>query len=192
MVYQHAPEQLGIGPERGIALDRGIGPDPGIGPDRGAWAQTDTSPDQPGIRDMGRLYRELSRPLERAVRRAVRAPDPIVEDACQFAWSRLVHHRSRVCEASAFGWLVKTATHEAFKLSCRSARELSLDEALQQGIDPVSTSPEPWELLAQRERIASVRELAIRPRRIVLLHALGLSYAEMAAHERCSKRTVDR
>ena len=74
----------------------------------------------------------------------------------------------------------------------RRARELSLDVELEQGADPVALGPEPWELLAERERISGVRELRDRPQRFVWLHALGLSYAEMAAHERCTTRTVDR
>ncbi len=37
-----------------------------------------------------------------------------------------------------------------------------------------------------------MRKLAVRSQRFVWLHALGLSYTEMAAHERCSTRTVDR
>lgn len=145
-----------------------------------------------GIGDVARLYRELSGPLEGVVRRAVRDPDAVAEDACQFAWSRLVHHRARVSEETALGWLVRTAIHEAFKLSRRRARELSLDQAIDDGIDPVATSPEPWELLAQRERIASVRCLERRPQRAVWLRALGLSYVEMAAHEQCTTRTVER
>src|SRR5438067_604940 len=112
-----------------------------------------------GIGDVARLYRELSEPLELVVRRAVRDPDAVVEDACQFAWSRLVHHRSRVREETALGWLVRTAIHEAFKLSRRRERELSLDQAIDQGIDPAAPAPEPSELLVQRERIASVGRL---------------------------------
>lgn len=146
----------------------------------------------PLMADVARLYRELSTPLERIVRRAVRSSDGVVDDACQFAWSRLVHHRCRVREETALGWLAQTAVHEAFKLARRNARELSLEEALEEGIDPVATAPEPWELLEQRELVATVSELAPRPRRMIWLHALGFSYAEMAAHERCTPRTVER
>ena len=60
----------------------------------------------------------------------VRAPDPVIEDACQFAWSRLVHHGDRVHRDTTLPWLVKTARHEAFKLIRREGRELSLDAAL--------------------------------------------------------------
>jgi RNA polymerase sigma factor (sigma-70 family) len=145
-----------------------------------------------GNADIARIYRDLSAPLEQVVRRLVGDSDPVVEDACQFAWSRLIRHRARVREETAFGWLAQTAIHEAFKLSRRRARDLSLDYELEQGADPVSPEPEPWELLAQRELVAGVRKLAVRSQRFVWLHAIGLSYTEMAAHERCTIRTVDR
>src|ERR1700736_5613919 len=84
--------------------------------------------------DVGDLYRAFSKRLERIVRVDVRAPDPVIEDACQFAWSRLVHHRARVRQETALGWLVKTAVHEAFKLAHRAGRDASPDEAIEQGI----------------------------------------------------------
>jgi RNA polymerase sigma factor (sigma-70 family) len=145
-----------------------------------------------GNAEIARLYRDLSVPLEQVVRRLVGDADPLVEDACQFAWARLVRHRARVREETAFGWLAQTAIHEAFKLSRRGAKDLSLEYELELGADPVDPTPEPWELLAQRERVAAVRKLATRSQRFVWLHALGLSYPEMAAHERCTIRTVDR
>ncbi|HEY1590300.1 MAG TPA: sigma-70 family RNA polymerase sigma factor [Solirubrobacteraceae bacterium] len=144
------------------------------------------------IADVARVYREMAEPLEQVVRRLVCEAEPVVEDACQSAWCRLVGHRARVREETVFGWLAQTAIHEAFKLSRRRVRDLSLDFELEQGADPVALGPEPWELLAERERITGVRTLAIRSQRFVWLHALGLSYTEMAAYERCSTRTVDR
>jgi RNA polymerase sigma factor (sigma-70 family) len=146
----------------------------------------------PGGGDLDRLYRDLSPRLERIVRRAVRCSDATVEDACQCAWSRLVQHRTRVRPETAFGWLARTAVHEALRLDRRSARDASLEDALERGLDPADTAPELWEQLAGREQIARVRELAARPQRFVWLRALGWSYAEMAAHERCTLRTVDR
>ena len=43
-----------------------------------------------------------------------------------------------------------------------------------------------------RERLEGVHRLPERQQRLVWLHAFGLSYAEMAAHEGCTPRTVDR
>ena len=41
----------------------------------------------PTARGLVELYGQLSKRLERIVRRDVRAPDPVIEDACQFAWA---------------------------------------------------------------------------------------------------------
>jgi RNA polymerase sigma factor (sigma-70 family) len=146
----------------------------------------------PGVGDVGQLYRHFSVRLEQIVRSGVRSSDAVVEDACQFAWCTLVLHRARVCEDTVLGWLVKTAIREALKLSRRAGRELSLDEALACGIDPVSPTPEPWELLVQREQVAALRALAVRRQRIVWLKALGFSYSEIAELEGCTPRTIDR
>src|SRR5256714_15535245 len=91
----------------------------------------DTASAAIGMGDIGELYGLLARRLERIVRLDVRAPDVVIEDACQFAWSRLVHHRARVRRDGALSWLAKTAVHEAFKLIRRADRELSLDAALE-------------------------------------------------------------
>jgi RNA polymerase sigma factor (sigma-70 family) len=145
-----------------------------------------------GVGDIGQLYRHFSGRLEQIVRTGVRSSDVVVEDACQFAWSSLVLHRARVREDTVFGWLVKTAIHEAVKLSRRSARDLSLDEAVESGVDPVSPTPGPWELLLQREQVAAVRALTVRRQRVLWLKAVGFSYAEIAKLERCTPRTVER
>jgi RNA polymerase sigma factor (sigma-70 family) len=144
--------------------------------------------------DVGELYRLLSDRLEQIVRVGVHAPDVVIEDACQFAWSRLVVHRERVHRETALGWLVKTAVHEAFKLIRRRARDASLDAVVEQGPDLAAsgTAPSAHELVAQRDRLVAVGSLPRRQQRLLWLHALGLSYREIALHERCTARTVER
>ncbi len=146
------------------------------------------------VLDVGELYRALSGRLEQIVRLDVRAPDAVIEDACQFAWSRLVHHSGAVRRESALSWLAKTAIHEAFKLIRREDRELSLDAAIEQAGDAAlrTGAPGPDELLENRERLEAIRCLPERQQRLLWLHALGLSYAEMALHTGCSPRTVER
>ena len=150
--------------------------------------------DQFGIDDLGELYATLAGRLERIVRLDVRAPDAVIEDACQVAWSRLVDHRARVRREAALSWLAKTAVREAFKLIRREDRELSLDAVLELTGDAVlpSSSPGPEQLFECSALLESVRALPERQQRMLWLHALGLSYAEMAHHEACTERTVER
>jgi DNA-directed RNA polymerase specialized sigma24 family protein len=91
-------------------------------------------------------------------------------------------------------WLARTAVHEAFKLVRRDQRELSLEAALEGGEEPAwaIASTTPQQLLEYRERIGELRRLPERQQRVVWLHAFGLSYTETAAHEVCTRRTVDR
>jgi RNA polymerase sigma factor (sigma-70 family) len=144
--------------------------------------------------DVGELYVSLSGRLEQIVRLDVRASDAVIEDACQFAWSRLVYHSARVRRESALAWLAKTAVHEAFKLIRRDDRELSLDAAVEQiGDGTLCTNrPGPQELLENRERLQAIRALPERQQRLLWLHALGLSYTEMALYTGYTRRTVER
>jgi RNA polymerase sigma factor (sigma-70 family) len=145
------------------------------------------------VADVGELYRLLAGRLERIVRLDVRAPDAVIEDACQFAWSRLVRHAHRVRRESALSWLAKTATHEALKLIRREDRELSLDDA--GALEPWmlhSRTLGPHELAEHRERLAVVAALPDRQRRMVWLRAAGLSYNDISAREGCTVRTVER
>lgn len=143
----------------------------------------------PGVGDVGELYGLMARRLEQIVRGDVRAPDVVIEDACQVAWSRLLHHRDRVHRESVMTWLVRTAVHEAFKLLRRNRRELSLDAAEETLLHPEAA---PSELIECRERLAELSRLPERQQRVVWMQALGLNYAEIAVREECTVRTVER
>jgi RNA polymerase sigma factor (sigma-70 family) len=144
--------------------------------------------------DVEQLYRRLAGRLERIVRIDVHAPEPLIEDACQFAWGRLVHSSDRVRRETVLGWLATTAVHEAFRLLRQDRRELSLEVAIDNGDARATTSrlPGPEETVEARDRIARLGRLPARQQRLLWLRALGLSYAEMAAHEGCTERTVER
>jgi RNA polymerase sigma factor (sigma-70 family) len=143
--------------------------------------------------DVGELYALLATRLEQIVRIDVHAPDVVVEDACQFAWSRLLHHRHRVQRETVLTWLARTAVHEALKLLRRDHRELSLEAASEQGTSVVAPRAAATDaLVEQRERLAEIRRLPERQQRLLWLHALGWSYAEIAVRESCTVRTVDR
>jgi RNA polymerase sigma factor (sigma-70 family) len=143
-----------------------------------------------GVGDVGELYGLLARRLEQIVRLGVRAPDVVIEDACQVAWSRLLHHRDQVHRETVMSWLVRTAVREAFKLLRRGRRELSLEAAAEEAM--LSSRATPAQLIECRERLVDLGYLPERQQRAVWLHALGCSYAEIAVHEGCTIRTVER
>jgi RNA polymerase sigma factor (sigma-70 family) len=134
--------------------------------------------------DVAELYPLLARPLERIVRFGVTAPDVVIEDACQTAWTRLLCHTVR--PDAVMSWLVQTATREARRSSMRRRRELPIEAALS------ALGPNPEELVAHRQQLARLSTLKVRQQRVAWLKALGLSYEEIAAHEACTKRTVER
>ena len=83
------------------------------------------------VGDLDELYRLLSPRLRQIVRSDVRASEPVIEDACQIAWSRLIRHSEQVRREAALSWLATTAVREAVKLARRDRRELSLDAELE-------------------------------------------------------------
>jgi RNA polymerase sigma factor (sigma-70 family) len=144
--------------------------------------------------DIADLYGQFASRLQQIVRSDVRAPEPVIEDACQFAWSRLVDHAGRVRRDCALAWLATTAVREARRMARREGRELSLDAAVEDAGDRalLSLSPRPDELVERQERLAQIALLPERQQRLLWLHALGLSYVEMADHTGCTRRTVER
>jgi RNA polymerase sigma factor (sigma-70 family) len=150
--------------------------------------------DRFGSSDLGELYRSLATRLERIVRRDVRAPEAVIEDACQFAWSGLLKHREGVRPEAALSWLVTTAVREALRLIRRDDRELSLEAAVELAGDAVvgARLPGPEERFEQLERLDTIGALPVRQQRLLWLQGFGLSYSEMARHEGCTTRTVER
>jgi RNA polymerase sigma factor (sigma-70 family) len=140
------------------------------------------------------LYSLHARRLEQIVRVGVNAPQAVIEDACQFAWSRLVFHASRIRRETVLPWLVTTAVHQALKLIGREERELSLETMLERAPEPLERLgiPGPEEVLDNRTRLTDICLLPERQQRLVWLQVLGLSYEEMATREACTVRTVER
>jgi RNA polymerase sigma factor (sigma-70 family) len=144
--------------------------------------------------DLSVLYTSLAGKLVHTIRREFDAPEVVVEDACQFAWAQLARPGQAVRGDAAFAWLTRTASREAFRLIRRDAREMSLEGVLEAEGDCMlpPSSGHIEESLDVRDRLGKVRSLSLRQQRLVWLHAIGLTYAEMAAHEGCTRRTVER
>jgi RNA polymerase sigma factor (sigma-70 family) len=147
-----------------------------------------------GSGNVGELYSELAGRLEQVVRGEVRAPAPLIEDACQFAWWRLVVHAHRVERRSALSWLAKTAAHEAIKLIRREERDVSLEAQLDGTGEAAIASrwPGPNQVAEQRAQLELLRTLPVRQRTVLLLQAAGFSYEETATSLGVSRRTVER
>jgi RNA polymerase sigma factor (sigma-70 family) len=148
-----------------------------------------------GSGEVEELYCSVSRRLEEIVRIDLRRDsDPVVEDACQFAWDQLVHHRARVRRETALAWLAQTAIREARRLRDREERFLSLDAVFELAGDAavLGEVPSADEVTERRERIRAICRLPERQQQVLWLHALGLSYVEMGAQTGCTTRTVER
>lgn len=140
-------------------------------------------------------YAELAPRLERLVGRNVRAPEWLIEEACQTAWSRWLVHRDGVAPDSTLGWLATTAIREALRLLKLQSRHVSLDTPMQpegQVVELPVREPGPEQLAEFRDRLAEVRRLPVRQQRVVWLQGLGYDYREIADRTGTTRRTVDR
>jgi RNA polymerase sigma factor (sigma-70 family) len=157
------------------------------------------------VGELAAFYASHQQHLERIVARNVRASGTIVEDACQTAWTSLwAHPVVDLHDQPALGWLVTTATREAWKRSGRvTHRETPAGGFLPtpDGValelpEPAGESPDPCELaIAHAEhaqRVRQLRELTDRERLYLYLQGLGYSYTEMAQSTAASRRTVER
>jgi len=148
------------------------------------------------------LFRRRARMVERMVRARANVPGQVIEDACQTAWERLCEHAEvELQDALAVRWLVITATREAWKRG-RTERgrepdgrdgpsepEAALEERVIGASDPCEVV---LRRETHRERVRELAHLTPREQRFLALHAVGLSYREVARVEQASLRTVER
>src|SRR5947209_13734672 len=129
------------------------------------------SPPPSAAPDLDGLYRSSAVRLAGIVRRELGAPEVVVEDACQSAWSKLVRHREAVGRETAFSWLTTTAVREALRIVARTEHEFSLEASLEDGVRAarlrLPAEEEPERLVAARLRIEDVRALPPRQQRLL-------------------------
>ncbi len=146
------------------------------------------------IGEVAELYARTAGLVRGQVCHEVTAPEAVIDDACQFAWIRLLHHRHRVARERAVSWVITTALHEVFKLVRRDSHDLSLEQLMEETGDlRISrTAPAPEEAVGARLRLELLRELPERQEHLMWLRGLGFSYPEMAEEADMTVRTVGR
>jgi RNA polymerase sigma factor (sigma-70 family) len=146
------------------------------------------------VADFEEVYRQLAPRLERLVARNVTAPRPIVEEACQVAWSRLFLADPPVPETARLGWLATTAVREAIRARRKVRLELPLDDLRERGalIELPAREPGPEQIAEMREQLAEIRRLPVRQRQVLWLQSLGYRYTEIATETGQTRRTVER
>jgi RNA polymerase sigma factor (sigma-70 family) len=149
-----------------------------------------------GGAEIAELYANVARWLESVVRSRVRAPQPVIEDACQAAWVRLVQHRARISREGAPGWLATTAVRDALRQlrddQCVVPLDLVEQPAESTSCSTAGRQPDVQELAEQHERLSALADLPERQQLVLWLRALGLDYAEIARFTGESPRTVNR
>ncbi len=132
--------------------------------------------------DEGELFACHHSALLRAVRRAVRAPEPLIEDACANAWAILLR-RQPDRGPTLFGWLRTVAVQEAYRLSKQQRATDALEEL-------GTPDGEGWEALAAdhrtllhtleaRHALRALADLPDRQRDTIALFVAGYRYEEI-------------
>lgn len=144
------------------------------------------------------IYTGHDQQLRSLVARRSNANDATIDDACSYAWMKLVNSEQvslGPARWSALAWLTTTAIHRAWKLTEHDARThpvASLDELGQLAAAHGHSAPSAEHVAAQHLRLDLVAQIPERPRRFLLRLAVGYSYTEIAAAEGVSARTTDR
>jgi RNA polymerase sigma factor (sigma-70 family) len=140
------------------------------------------------------LYNDLQPQLVRILVSNLQAPEWIVDDACQSAWSSLLEHGGAVAAGGELGWLSTTATRAALRLLRRErSAECGEEPPPLVSLDALRVpEPGPARSFELRERLAEVKRLPLRQQRLLMLHGFGYEYDEIAAATGESRRTIAR
>ena len=137
--------------------------------------------------DEGALYDRHHDVLWCRVRRHIHGPDALIDDACQQAW--LILLRNQPQRETVLGWLTTVAIREAYRLSNREWRELSLDD--ERSPTPQETS-DPEQGREARAALQALAALPERQRRYLTLRVAGHSYVEIQEHCGTSRTNVNK
>lgn len=145
-------------------------------------------PPRPQQGDEHDLFVRYADRLRKYVSRVVRTTPEIVDDACAFAWMKLVTNQPQ--RETVFPWLCAVARHKALDLHDMTRRMVGVDptllaETYAAGQDRVETKQSMLEL---EERLSGLNE---RQRTMVFLHAAGWRYEEIAEEYGVSRSRVN-
>jgi DNA-directed RNA polymerase specialized sigma24 family protein len=139
---------------------------------------------------VGAFFAAHATRLQGSVRAAARAPEAIIEDACQTAWAILLRRPDITLDDRGLSWLATVAIREAWR-QASSARETAAggfqgacpgDGELAEPADPDDRSAEQRALarIEHKERVQALATLKPREREALYLQGLGYSYQEIA------------
>lgn len=144
-------------------------------------------------RELTALYAEEARSLERAVARSVVASHSVVEEACSYAWCQLVRRLDDIdIEPGVFWWLYRVAVRQVWRLTAQAGRCIPVgDPATVVAAAGLATqsAADAFEISSALDVLETLSE---RQRRILLMQAMGFSYAEIGRLTGDTVRTVER
>lgn len=136
----------------------------------------------PARGDEAELYDRFRRDLERVLARHVTASRELIEDACQFAWLKMLDSQPE--RSSLFGWLYVVALHEAYRLLRIERLALHLERLNIDEHDWQELIADPRSVEVAHEALEALHALAALPERERIDFALkiaGHSYDEIRA-----------
>jgi RNA polymerase sigma factor (sigma-70 family) len=140
--------------------------------------------------DEADLYRLHAHRLRGVVRGLVLASEDQLEDACASAWLILLRYQPR--RETVFAWLVTVAVRELWRLRASDFEQVPL-RLVDETPELAAESRDLGLALLARDRLRAVAAtLPERKLRLVVLHALGYTYAEIAQLTGETPRAVDR
>jgi DNA-directed RNA polymerase specialized sigma24 family protein len=151
--------------------------------------------------EIGAFFAANASRLPAMVRARAHAPEPVIEDACQTAWTILLRRPDITLDQHGLSWLTTVATHHAWRAAAY-ADEIPTgnfqgaghDGELGEPAHPNTPSAEDHALarLEHCERLAAVATLKPREREALYLKGLGYSYKEIQRLTNSSYTAVNR
>jgi RNA polymerase sigma factor (sigma-70 family) len=154
------------------------------------------APSHPAPRgDEEALYRAHHRSLLRMVASDVNTRPHVIEDACSFAWAKLLAYQPE--RTTVVGWLRVVARHEAIRLDRRDRATISLsqlfvDDTRRRGSVTGGPHATPEQCDEARDALNALAALPARKRAFLSLKVGGYSYDEIAKQLGTTWRTVNR